>query len=153
MDIKETKEILRTPEELSYLNDNINKLDLLRFKFQEKKAEWIKQILIVLIAFLSMIVTFGDKEIKGCINVFFVTSLCCVGMTLVFGIVSLYRQVALVRLYVLFQEESLQRRLNKETANRLSGDVSTKNIYTISEYIFCIMSCISLLSMVVYGVA
>ena len=138
---------------VDYLQKNIDKVESLEKEKSESFTTWIRHILTILVGLLTVLVAFSKNKIEDCITLYLFSSiLISIAISVITGIVFLFHQVSDLKQTLIFQKEALNRRLSGDFKFILSGNIKTKKIYKVCEYLFYVFSILTIILLVIYGI-
>lgn len=126
------------PKEIvDYIQKNIDKLESLEKEKTESFTTQIRHILTILIGLLTVLIAFTKNKIEDCLTLYlFSVILISIAISVIAGIVFLFHQISNLKKTLILQKEALNKRLSGDLKSILSGNIKTKRIYRICEYIF-----------------
>lgn len=138
---------------VDYLQKNIDKVDSLEKEKSESFTTWIRHIITILIGLLTVLVAFSKNNIADSVTLYLFSGiLISIAVSVITGIIFLFHQISDLKQTLIFQKEALNRRLSGDFNTILSGNIETKKIYKICEYIFYTFSILTVVLLVIYGI-
>ena len=139
--------------EYQYYSNLINEISDRESEHSTKLINWVKHIVTILIALLSVLVAFGTtKDLNGYLQIIFSAILISIGIGIFSGVVFGYKSIDELSQISKNKRIALHRRLNGETDNLITISINRKWYFKLAEIIFLLSSSLSIILLVIYGI-
>lgn len=140
-------------EIVDYLQKNIDKVESLEKEKSESFTIWIRHIITILVGLLTVLVAFTKNKIEDCLTFYlFSVILISIAISVIAGIIFLFHQISDLKKTLEFQKNALNKRLSGDFNSIIKGNIETRKIYKICEYIFYTFSILTIIVLVIYGI-
>ena len=140
-------------EIVDYLQKNIDKVESLEKEKSESFTIWIRHIITILVGLLTVLVAFTKNKIEDCLTFYlFSVILISIAISVITGIIFLFHQISDLKKTLEFQKNALNKRLSGDFNSIIQGNIETRKIYKICEYIFYTFSILTIIVLVIYGI-
>lgn len=139
-------------ERIEIYRQSIPKIEEIVEKKSQLQSNWIKNIITLMVALISVLVAFkSDKSEPKLIHFLFSQTLILLGVSVISGVILLYSEIDKLARNEEFLWESLRARLlgnNKLLSTLIKG----KKIFVFFAWLFYISSIMSVISLICYGI-
>ena len=140
-------------ERIDYLQKIIDQIDIIENQKSDKLTQWIKLIITILVALLSILVAFKtNKPESYANNLLFASILSLLGIAVISGLVFLFQQIDEFKQALKFQRESLKKRFEGDITSSFGMEINKRIVFRIAEYVFYISSVFMIILLVIYGI-
>ncbi|PHQ30972.1 hypothetical protein [Leeuwenhoekiella nanhaiensis] len=139
--------------EYEYYSNLINEISDQESEHSTKLIDWVKHIVTILIALLSVLVAFGaTNDLNGYLQIIFSAILISIGIGIFSGVVFGYKSIDELSQISKNKRIALYRRLSGETDNLITIPINRKWYFKLAEIVFLLSSSLSIILLVIYGV-
>ena len=139
--------------EYEYFSNLINEISDRESEHSTKLINWVKHIVTILIALLSVLVAFGTKNsLDGYLQLIFSAILISIGIGVFSGVVFSFKSIDELSQINKNKRIALHRRLNGETDNLITISINHKWYFKLSKIVFLLSFSLSIILLVIYGI-